>query len=205
MRRFGFNSNQETFDPFTDLLFNALLGFAFMFSIAFMLIKPTPEEAKIDPNAEYIITVSWPDEHPDDIDTYVEDPEGNIVWYHIRESGLMHLDRDDRGNFKDTIVLDGQKINNPINQETVTLRGIMPGEYVVNVFHYLANTVDEIPVKVKVEKVNPKIKVIFYETLYVKGKGDELTAARFILDKEGKVLTVYKKNKKLTTLTRQSK
>ena len=135
MRRFGFNSNQETFDPFTDLLFNALLGFAFMFSIAFMLIKPTPEEAKIDPNAEYIITVSWPDEHPDDIDTYVEDPEGNIVWYHIRESGLMHLDRDDRGNFKDTIVLDGEKINNPINQETVTLRGIMPGEYVVNVFH----------------------------------------------------------------------
>ena len=41
--------------------------------------------------------------------------------------------------------------------------------------------------------------------LYMLGKGDELTAARFILDKEGKVLTVYKKNKKLTTLTRQRK
>ena len=187
MRRFGFNSNQETFDPFTDLLFNALLGFAFMFSIAFMLIKPTPEEAKIDPNAEYIITVSWPDEHPDDIDTYVEDPEGNIVWYHIRESGLMHLDRDDRGNFKDTIVLDGEKINNPINQETVTLRGIMPGEYVVNVFHYLANTVDEIPVKVKVEKVNPQLEVIYYGTINLEKKGVEKTATRFNITQNGKV------------------
>ena len=132
MRKFGFNKEETTLDPFTDLLFNGLLGFAFMFAIAFMLIKPTPEEAKIDPDAEFIITVSWPDEHPDDIDTYVEDPQGNIVWYHIREAGLMHLDRDDRGNFKDTIVLDGEKIRNPLNQETITLRGIAKGEYVVN-------------------------------------------------------------------------
>ena len=205
MKKFGFNKEESTLDPFTDLLFNGLLGFAFMFAIAFMLIKPTPEEAKIDPDAEFIITVSWPDEHPDDIDTYVEDPQGNIVWYHIREAGLMHLDRDDRGNFKDTIVLDGEKIRNPLNQETITLRGIAKGEYVVNIYHYLANTVDEIPVKVKVEKVNPTVQVIFYDTLFVNGKGTELTAARFVLDKDGKVLTVYKKPKKLTVLTRQRK
>ena len=205
MRKFGFNNDEGALDPFTDLLFNGLLGFAFMFAIAFMLIKPTPEEAKIDPNAEYIITITWPDEHPDDIDTYVEDPQGNIVWYHIREAGLMHLDRDDRGNYKDTIVVNGEIINNPLNQETVTLRGIVSGEYVVNVYHYLSNTVDEIPVKVKIEKVNPKIQVIFYDTLLLGGKGTELTAARFVLDKEGFVTSVYQKQKKLTVLTRQRK
>tara|TARA_Y100000590_G_scaffold451469_1_gene592918 strand:+ start:859 stop:1476 length:618 start_codon:yes stop_codon:yes gene_type:complete len=205
MKKFGFNHKEEALDPFTDLLFNGLLGFAFMFAIAFMLIKPAPEEAKIDPEAEYIITVTWPDEHPDDIDTYVEDPQGNIVWYHIREAGLMHLDRDDRGNYKDTIMVDGVTINNPLNQETVTLRGIVSGEYVVNVYHYLANTVDEIPVKVKVEKVNPQLKVIFYDTLFLDGKGTELTAARFVLDKEGQTISVQKKQKKLTVLTRQRK
>ena len=205
MRKFGFNTEETVLDPFTDLLFNGLLGFAFMFAIAFMLIKPSPEEAKIDPNAEFIITVSWADDNPDDVDTYVEDPEGNIVWYHIRESGLMHLDRDDRGNYKDTIVVDGETISNPLNQETITLRGIVSGEYVVNVYHYLANTVNELPVKVKVEKVNPKVKVIFYDTLNLTGKGSELTAARFVLDKEGNVTSVYKKQKKLTTLTRQRK
>ena len=205
MSKFGFHSSEGTFDPFTDLLFNGLLGFAFMFAIAFMLIKPTPEEAKIDPDAEYIITVNWPDEHPDDIDTYVEDPQGNIVWYHIREAGLMHLDRDDRGNYKDTIVIGDTKINNPLNQETVTLRGTMPGEYVVNIYHYLSNFVEGVPVKVKVEKVNPKIKVIFYDTLELEGKGNELTAARFNLDKEGNVTSVYKKPKRLTVLTRNRK
>ena len=168
-------------------------------------MNPIPKTGVINPKAEYIITVSWADNNPDDIDTYVEDPQGNIVWYHIREAGLMHLDRDDRGNFKDTIVLDGEKIRNPLNQETITLRGIVKGEYVVNVYHYLANTVDEIPVKVKVEKVNPTVQVIFYDTLFVNGKGTELTAARFILDKDGKVLSVYKKPKKLTVLTRQRK
>ena len=176
-----------------------------MFAIAFMFIKTTHEEAKIDQDAEYIITVNWPDEHPDDIDTYVEDPQGNIVWYHIREAGLMHLDRDDRGNYKDTIVIGDTKINNPLNQETVTLRGTMPGEYVVNIYHYLSNFVEGVPVKVKVEKVNPKIKVIFYDTLELEGKGSELTAARFNLDKEGNVSSVYKKPKRLTVLARNRK
>ena len=54
-------------------------------------------------------------------------------------------------------------------------------------------------------KVNPKIKVIFYDTLELEGKGSELTAARFNLDKEGNVTSVYKKPKRLTVLTRNRK
>mgnify|MGYP006946111184 CR=1 FL=1 len=82
--------------------------------------------------------VGWPDRNPNDIDTWVQDPGGKLVWFRNREAGLMHLDRDDRGNFKDTITVDGKQIENPINQETVTLRGIEKGEYIVNVHQYLA-------------------------------------------------------------------
>jgi len=37
----------EEQDVFTDLLFNALLGFAFMFAIAFMLINSSDESGNI--------------------------------------------------------------------------------------------------------------------------------------------------------------
>ena len=38
----------EEQDVFTDLLFNALLGFAFMFAVAFMLINSSEEEGNIN-------------------------------------------------------------------------------------------------------------------------------------------------------------
>ena len=84
-------------DAFTDLLFNALLGFAFMFFISFALIQKPQDGGKIDSKAEFIISAEWEDHHPDDIDLIVEDPQGNIVYFQRQQAGLMHLDRDDRG------------------------------------------------------------------------------------------------------------
>ena len=40
---------------FTDLLFNIVLGFAFMFIIAFLLINPVEKDAQIEAKAEFII------------------------------------------------------------------------------------------------------------------------------------------------------
>lgn len=186
-----------TFVPFTDILFNALLGFAFMVFIAFSLINPEAKTGIVDIKAEMIITVSWPDNSPDDIDTYVEDPEGNIVWYHAKEAGLVHLDRDDRGNYQDTILVNGERIQNPLNQESVTMRGIVPGEYVVNIYHYIATGAEDIPVTVKVEKINPNLQVVFYDTLTLNHRGDEKTAVRFTLDGEGNVSDVNNRSKSL--------
>ena len=198
----GFTAERDQFDVFTDLLFNALLGFVFMFLIAFMLINPISDTGKVDPKAEVLITVTWPDQHPDDIDLYVEDPNGGVVWYHVKEAGLMHLDRDDRGNYRDTITVDGQKINNPLNQETVTIRGIIPGEFVINIHHYLANGTDDVPVEIKVEKLNPEVTLVFYTTLQLDHKGQELTAARFTMDENGLISDV---NRRPKTLVRSRK
>ena len=198
----GFFYEGEVFYPFQDMLFNALLSSTFMFLIAFMLINPESLTGKIDPKAEFLITMTWPDNHPDDIDLYVEDPQGNLVWYHQKEAGLMHLDRDDRGNYRDTIVVDGVKIQNPLNQEVVTLRGIVPGEYVVNINHYLANGTGDVPVQVKVDKLNPEVVSIFYTTLHLDHKGQELTAVRFTLDEKGQVTDI---NRRPKTLVRGNK
>lgn len=187
----------EDQNAFTDILFNALLGFAFMFAVAFMLIRPEVIEGKVDPKAEFMITASWPDGHQDDIDLIVEDGEGNMVWFDAREAGLMHLDRDDRGWLGDSITVSGKKIDNPLNQETVTLRGIAAGEYVVNLLHYKAETGRPVPVKVKVEKLNPQVSVIYAGTNQLTGAGDEQTAVRFSLDATGTVVRLTSRNKLL--------
>ena len=188
---------RESQDAFTDLLFNALLGFAFMFVVAFSLINDPTDTGKVDRKAEILITVRGQDRHPDDVDTLVEDPQGNMVWDHNRDTGLMHLDRDDRGLFQDRVILDGVEVSNPLNQETVTVRAMKAGEYVVNVLHYQANYSEPLPVTVKVEKLNPVVKLIHYEKLELNGIGDEQTAVRFTVDGSGEVIGTNKLNKRL--------
>lgn len=180
-------SEDGTFVPFTDILFNALLGFAVMLFIAFALIRPDAKAGDVEVKAEFLITVTWPDNNPDDVDTYVQEPGGNVVWYHSMQKGFVTLDRDDRGNYLDEIEVNGEKLAFPLNQETVTIRRIVPGEYVVNLYHYTNPTEAAVPVTVKIEKINPKLSVIYYETLILKQKGDEQTAVRFTLDAAGDV------------------
>ena len=186
-------------DAFTDLLFNSLLGFAFMFAIAFMLISDPSEGGKIESKAEILISIRWPDNHPDDVDAIVESPEGDLVWYHNRDTGLMHLDRDDRGIFADKMNVNGAVISNPINQETVTIRALQPGEYVVNLLHYQANYDEPLTVDVKVEKLNPEVELIFYGSHELEGVGDEETAVRFSIDSQKNISNVNQMPKRLLT------
>jgi hypothetical protein len=176
-----------TFVPFTDILFNALLGFSVMLFIAFSLIKPDAEANAVNIKAEFIISATWPDYNPDDIDLYVEDPLGQIVWYHQMQKGFMSMDRDDRGNYLDQITVDGVKTVNPLNQETVSIRRNIPGEYVVNVYKFSDDSGAPTPVSVKVEKINPRVSVVSYRTVTLVAKDDEQTAVRFTIDAEGKV------------------
>ena len=144
-----------------------------------------------DPNAEVLIQIKWPDNHPDDVDLWVEDPNGEVVWYKSLRSGLMKLDRDDRGNWGEYCVeVDGTWIRNPLNQETVSVRGIVPGEFVVNIHHYNATGNEDVPVEVKVEDLNPVATPVFYTTLHLDHKGQELTAVRFKMNEEGRILDV---------------
>jgi hypothetical protein len=195
-------SDDGTFVPFTDILFNVLLGFAFMVFTAFSLINPTAKTGAVNLKAEMIITMNWPDNDPDDMDLYVQDPVGNIVWYHSKEAGVMHLDRDDRGNYRDTITVNGRTIQNPLNQEMVTLRGILPGEYVVNVYDFLATSAAKVPVSVRVEKLNPTATVVYYGTLEFDHTGQEQTFVRFTLDTDGNVGDVNTRPKSLARAVR---
>ena len=198
MRHRIFEKNEEQ-DVFTDLLFNALLGFAFMFFISFALIQKPLEDGNIDSKAEFIISVEWEEYHPDDVDLIVEDPKGNIVYFQNKEDGLMHLDRDDRGTLADRITIDGKNIENPANQEIITIRGFLAGEYIVNILHYKANFVVPLKTKVKVEKINPRVETVYFGDHFLTKTGHELTAVRFFLDEQGNVEDINFMEKLLIT------
>ncbi len=174
-------------DPFTDLLFNALLGFTFLFLVAIMFMNPEAKSGIIDPKAEYILTITWEDNSPDDIDVWVEDPDGRVVWFRNTEAGLLHLDRDDRGLLNDTIVVNGEPLQNPLNQEVITIRGVVRGEYVVNLHYYATATEKPVDVQVRLVKVNPTLEIVYYNTIILEQVGVEKTAFRFRINLDGKV------------------
>jgi hypothetical protein len=177
-------------DPFTDLLFNSLLAFTMLFIVTILFLNPPAKQGIIDPKAEFIITVKWDDNSPNDVDTWVEDPSGNVIWYRNPEVGLLHLDRDDRGMENDSILVNGTEVINPLNQEVVTIRGIVPGQYIVNVHYYQVKTDRQANVEVRAVKVNPRLEVVYYGNLVLTDKGEEKTAVRFTIDREGKVKEV---------------
>jgi len=178
----------DAFDPFSVVLFKALQVLAFLFFIALLIVAPKAKEGKVDSKAEFLITVDWPDNHPDDIDTFVQDPLGNVAWFRRREAGFMVLDRDDRGGINDFVMVNGKKQLTATRQELVSIRGIVAGEYTVNVYHFTALTGQGVPVTVTVQKLNPVAKIIAKETIELeKGSTEERTAVRFTLDAKGAV------------------
>jgi hypothetical protein len=175
-------------DPFYDMLFNLLIAFVFCFAVALLAFNPKARKSgDIPAKAEFMITVSWPDNNPNDVDTWVQEPSGKVLWFRQRDAGLLHLDRDDRGAKNASVMVNGREFSSPIRQEIVTLRGILPGEYVVNAHYY--DSRDQLPVDVSVTvvKVNPQAEIVFTGTQQIPSKGDERTLVRFTLDDAGQV------------------
>jgi hypothetical protein len=197
---FGFNGRDDGFDPFSVMLFKALQVVAFLFFLAVLAMAPKASEGKVDSKAEFIITMDWPDNSPDDVDLMVQDPGEEIAWYRHKEAGFLTLDRDDRGGVHDTILISGRRASTPIREEVLTIRGIVAGEYVVNVSQYVAASHKPVPVNVRVQKLNPVARVIYEGQVKVDHRGDEKTAVRFTLDAKGDVTDINHREKSLLNI-----
>ncbi|MGD9080078.1 MAG: hypothetical protein PVG96_12090 [Desulfobacterales bacterium] len=175
---------------FLDLLFNTLVGFVFLFIISFLLINPSIKKADIETKAEFVITVTWDDNSIDDVDTWLQDPVGNVLHFNQKDVGLAHLDRDDLGTLNDTIILDdGRQIVYNHNQELTTIRGFLTGEWVLNVHMYNKRNSNPTLVEVRIDKLNPKVETIFYKKIVMKRKWEEITVTRFVMTNEGDIIS----------------
>ncbi len=199
--RRGRVAREPEVDPFYDMLFNMLIGFVFLFIIALIAMNPKARKSgDVAAKAEFILNLAWPDDDPNDIDMWVQNPAGDVVWFRSREAGLMHLDRDDRGSSNDSVEVNGRTITNPLNQEVVTLRGIVAGEYVVNAHYYDgsksasaqaaindARVGRPVTVNLSLIKVNPRAEIAYYGQQTLKAPGEEATMLRFTVRNDGSV------------------
>ena len=93
---------------FIDLLFNMLVGFVFLFFIAYILINPIADEGKVDPPDVAMVVVNWDRDSKLDVDIWVKDPLNNILSFTNKNVPGMHLERDDLGFQND--ILNGKVI-----------------------------------------------------------------------------------------------
>jgi len=194
VRKRRYSSNKS----FLDLLFNTLVGFVLLFTFSFLLIAPISKK-DIKVKAEFIITMTWQSDSSDDVDVWLEDPLGNILFFKQKEIGLMHLDKDDLGHQNDTVTMpNGEVVTIKINQEVVTIRGFIPGEWVLNIHMYNkrdAGTVTN--VEVRLDKLNPSVKTIIYKNVQLIRNWQEETVTRFTMAADGEILSMDDMPKKL--------
>ena len=194
------NEKYKSTIGFTDLLFNILVGFAFLFIIAFLLIKPEAKKEDFERKAEFVVIMEWNHDAPDDMDLYVQDPTQSKVHFRLPITNFMYLDKDDLGYANDIVKnVDGTITKVNINREVVTIRGIIPGEYIINAHYYSAREWEQdgrlntnakpdpnrkLTVKVELHRVNPYKIWWMGEKTFIR-RGQEETFVRFTIDKDG--------------------
>lgn len=188
-----------------DLLFNLLVGFVFLFVVAFLLINPPTKKEDAPKKAEYLIIIEWEDNANDDIDLWVRDPNGTTVSFTNKTGGLLNLEKDDLGSSNDRWRKpDGTIVTIPINREVITMRGIVPGRYEVAAHVYSmkyalssnptgASNTPEVTVTGTITatlvKINPYGEIYTSIRKY-SSKGQAFTLFNFELDENGKVIAL---------------
>jgi hypothetical protein len=194
--------NNHKFDlAFLDMLFNMTLAFAFLFLMAFMLIRPPTETQKsIQMKAEFMLTLTWPDGSLDDQDLWLLLPNGKKLGYSRKDLGYATLDRDDRGSFGNFFPDEKGVLQLiPSRREIITIRAIMPGRYVVNVHTYSKSDAygefeNKTPMPynttVTLSKINPIVTDIIKKNVLVERVAEQVTAFAFTVDADGQVVSV---------------
>lgn len=194
-RKFDFRT------AYIDLLINLLTGIVVLFMLVTLLIAPiTQNSAGIKKNADYVITLEWPNEIDCDVDLWIRDPLNNVVSYRYMEAGLMYFERDDMGKRRSVFELDGKEIViDPDNKEFITFRGTFTGEYTVNVHLYscldqksnlglAAGTIVEVPITIEIVRINPNFIVVKHIEMKMESIWQEKTAIRFVMDDKKNII-----------------
>ena len=189
-----------------DTLMNILLAFMGLYAVAFIMTAVNKKQQEIQATAPmkgvFLITATWEADHDDDVDLWVEDPEGHTVGYNRREDGLMHLDRDDLGFSSDTVQTQFGPVTVKDNRELVTIRGITPGEFTVNVHMYRKNDAKPTHVRVTLEKLQP-YGIVTSKEIVMTVNGDEVTMFRFTMNSKGEVTEINQLQKRFASKAAQ--
>jgi hypothetical protein len=175
-----------------DVCINLVLVFAVLLRLSIVMINAEQQKNQLQNHAAFLVKINWAGESNDDVDLYVADPLNEIVYFRQKQIGLMSLDRDDTGHQQNMVTLpDGRVVQSQFNEEQVNIRGIVEGEYIVNVHMYRKS--DNRPTKVEVALFKSggvdDIEV-HKQVVTLSAERQEETAFRFTLTKDGGVVDV---------------
>ena len=165
---------------YRDFLFLAVIGFVAMVVLMYPLLQPPVEPTEgADPPGNLIVALYWP-EGDIDIDVWLLGP-GDIapVGYSNKSGKLFNLLRDDLG-FPDK----------DRNYENAFTRGIVAGEYIINLHLFRGTAPVTVDVEISVNTGKPgksDMKRLLTTKVELKRYGEEKTAVRFLLDAEGNI------------------
>lgn len=170
---------------FRDMITILLLGFVFMVVAMLPHLNPPATEMNVQPPGNVIAHITWPEGNTD-VDLWLYGPgEAAPVGYSNKGGALWNLLRDDLGTYPDAT---------PLNYENAYTRGIVPGEYVINVHCYRC-LVTPVPVHVEVsvkkdemDGTKTPLKIIATTEVELVLPKQELTALRFKLTEDGELV-----------------
>jgi hypothetical protein len=183
---------------------NALLSFIALFVLAYIQIRPPAEkqEAVLETDGIFAVVLQWSDESADDVDLFVMDPAGSVAYFSNASVGLMHLEHDDLGKRNDVLSSGSQSIRVQKNEERTIIRGVVPGEYVVNVLMYRKEDSGTTPVTVRLYRLRGEDAPVIEKQLVLTRSGDERTVFRFTPKDDGTVSNINELPKPLFGRTR---
>lgn len=172
-------TGRSTGTVFRDFTLLMVLGFVAMVVWLLPHVNPPAQSAEAEPPGNVVVAITWP-LGDIDVDLWVTGPgEFTPVGYSNKGGVLFNLLRDDLGNLPDAT---------PLNYENAYSRGVIAGEYVVNVHCYRCPT---LPQRVDVEvSINDGAsgkgtRLVATTSAELRVNGQERTALRFRLDARG--------------------
>lgn len=198
-------SNNHSYHKFVVPFIDVLFCFLLVFISIMMLINKVKSDAETaqapKANATHVITMTW--EGDADLDLWVQDSQGHIVGFNSKEGGvgsLMSLNRDCLGAHTTEVNEFGEVVNK-VNEEIVSLRGIVEGEYIINAHAFnMKKSPPPVKATIKVTQIKPYKEIVVKEKEFL-ATGDEVTFARVTLDKNGNATDV---NELPATILRQA-
>jgi hypothetical protein len=167
---------------FRDVVLLALAGFVVLVIMLLPHLNPPGAKTADDttPPGNVIVEVRWPDEIDADVDLWVQAPGDIPVGYSNKGGAAFNLLRDDLGKRVDVTGL---------NYETSYSRGIVPGEYTVNL-HLYRNPSRTYPVPVTVvtsvkQSASQAARQLLASKVQLAREGEEMTVYRFRLTEAG--------------------
>lgn len=181
---------------FTDLLFNLLVGFVFLFFIAYLLINPIAKKGIITPPDKVIISALWDPKSTADVDMWMQAPDGEILSFQNKVISGAHLEKDDLGDNNDAIWVNGVRTVTPVNIEVIHIQGLQKGVYYVTLHAYNLRREGAKDVDVTIRTLDP-YRLKASKNIRLQQSGQEKCTFMFETDDRQRIIDVKNCTKQL--------